>query len=185
MLFQSFFNFRVAIKTLKSARRREFDFLHFASETETSFIDITHVPSLFVGHNDEVFRHKYTIQHDPKKIILNFCGYVVWEAERSLLLRNLNFSILPKELNQADCLVNFFMELLYRVIHNLEVFSAEDLDFMKAKTKDVTLSSFRSYNYQCIFTANQHLSFFDLHYSFPVEVYSYRIFHIFLYQIKS
>lgn len=77
MLFQSFFNFRVAIKTLKSARRREFDFLHFASQTETSFIDITHIPSPFVGHNDEVFRHKYTIQHDPKKIILNFCGYVV------------------------------------------------------------------------------------------------------------
>ena len=68
------------------------------------------------------------------------------------------------------------MELLYRVIHNLEVFSAEDLDFMKAKTKDITLSSFRTYNYQCIFTVNQYLSFFDLHYSFPVEVYGYQIF---------
>ena len=55
-----------------------------------------------------------------------FCGpyfYVLSEVEKSLLLRSLNFSI---------C--------------NLQVLYAEDLDFIKTKTKDIALSSFSTYN---------------------------------------
>ena len=37
-------------------------------------------------------------------------------------------------------------ELLYRNIHNLEVLPNDDLDFMKTKTKETALSSFRQYN---------------------------------------
>ena len=54
------------------------------------------------------------------------------------------FNIPPKELNQADYLVNF--KLFYKDICNLEVLSAEDLDFMKTKSKDIALSFYRTYN---------------------------------------
>ena len=37
-------------------------------------------------------------------------------------------------------------ELVYRKIRNFEVFSSEDLDFVKTKTKETALSSFRQYN---------------------------------------
>ena len=41
------------------------------------------------------------------------------------------------------------------------------------------------YLYQCTFAANRHVSLSELHYSFPVGFYDYRLFYIFLYQIKS
>ena len=37
-------------------------------------------------------------------------------------------------------------ELVYRKIRNFEVFSSKDLDFVKTKTKETALSSFRQYN---------------------------------------
>ena len=72
--------------------------------------------------------------------------------EKSLLRKGLNFSIPPKKLNHADYLFNF--ELFYRDICNLQVFSTEDFDFIKTKTKDIALSSFRTYNNN----VTQHLS---------------------------
>ena len=83
-------------------------------------------------------------QHDPEKIIFNYSSYVLSEAEKSLLRKDLNFSIPPKKLNHADYLVNF--KLIYRDIHNLQVLSAEDLDFIKTKTKDIVLSFFLTNN---------------------------------------
>ena len=83
-------------------------------------------------------------QHDPQKIVFNFSSYVLSEAERSLILKGLNFSIPPKKLNHVDYLVN--SELFYRDIYKLDVLSAEDLDFIKTKTKDIALSSFHTYN---------------------------------------
>ena len=83
-------------------------------------------------------------QHDPEKIIFNYSRYVLSEAEKSLLLKGLHFNIPLKKFNHADYLVDF--ELFYRDIRNLQVLSAEDLDFIKNKTKDIALSSFRTYN---------------------------------------
>ena len=112
-----------------------------------------------MGHNDKVLKQKSTIQqkkfnnlvkdkkphHDPEKnFFFNYSNYGLSEVQKSLLLKGLNFSIEPKKLNHADYLVNF--ELFYRDIRNLQVFSAEDLDFIKTKTKDIALSSFRTYN---------------------------------------
>ena len=48
------------------------------------------------------------------------------------------------QLNYADYLVHF--EKFYRNIHNLEVLSNKDLDFVKTKTKKSALASFRQYN---------------------------------------
>ena len=50
----------------------------------------------------------------------------------------------PKQINYADYLMHF--ELFYKNIRNLEVSSDEDLDFVKTKTNETTLSSFRQYN---------------------------------------
>ena len=66
------------------------------------------------------------------------------EAEKSLLVNDLNFNIPPKKLNHADYFVNF--TLFYRDIRTLQVLSAEDLYFIKTKTKDISLSSFCTYN---------------------------------------
>ena len=37
-------------------------------------------------------------------------------------------------------------KLFYRQIRNLQILSNEDLDFVRKKTKETTLSSFRQYN---------------------------------------
>ena len=55
----------------------------------------------------------------------------------------MNFCLALKQLNYADYLVHF--ELFYRNIRNLEVLPNEDLDFVKTKTKEAALSSFRQY----------------------------------------
>ena len=95
---------------------KEFDVLHSTLQAEINFTEFTHVSSLFLGHNDKVLKQKSNIQprkfnnlfkdkklqHDPEKILLNYSGYVLSEAEKYLLLKHLNFSILPKKLNHAD-----------------------------------------------------------------------------------
>ena len=136
---------------------KEFDFLHSTLQEEISFIDIAHVPSLFLGHNDKVLKQKSTIQqmkfnkllkekktqHDPDKIILTILA-MFYQKWKTLFFRRASFRILSKNLNHADYLVNF--ELFYTDICNLQVLSAEDLDFLKIKTKDIALSSFRNYS---------------------------------------
>ena len=156
--------FQLSYYTKKSVRKnviirellKGFYFLHSILQTEIRFFEFALVHSLFLGHNDKVLKQKSTIQqkkfnnllkdkkpqHDPKKIIFNY--YVLSEAVKSLLQKGLNFSIPPKKLNHADYLVNF--ELFYRNICNLQVLYAEDLDFIKTKTKDMALSSFRICN---------------------------------------
>ena len=56
----------------------------------------------------------------------------------------MNFCLSPKQLKYADYLVHF--ELFYRDIHNLEILSNKDLDFVKTKARETALSSFRQYN---------------------------------------
>ena len=84
------------------------------------------------------------MENDPEKVIFNFSKYELSDAEKKLLAKGLNFCLAPKQLNYADYLVHF--ELFYRNIRNLEVLSNEDLDFVKTKTKETALSSFRQYN---------------------------------------
>ena len=47
-------------------------------------------------------------------------------------------------LDYVDYFVNF--ELFFIDIRNLDVLPNEDLDFLEAKTKEVALSSYRTYN---------------------------------------
>ena len=66
------------------------------------------------------------------------------EAEKSLLVKGLSFSLPPKQLSYSDYLINF--ELFYRSIDNLKILSGDNLDFIKTRIKDTALTSFRNYN---------------------------------------
>ena len=116
------------------------------------------VSSLFLSSNDVILishdfiqQKKFNVlfkNHQPKfnpeVVIFNYYKISLSDAEMSLLVKGLWFSLPPKKLNYADYLTNF--ELFYRRIQNLDVSSNDDLDFVKAKIKDVALSSFRFYN---------------------------------------
>ena len=56
----------------------------------------------------------------------------------------MNFCLAPKQLKYANYFDHF--ELFYRYIRDLYILSNEDLDFVKTKTKETALSSFRQYN---------------------------------------
>ena len=84
------------------------------------------------------------MENDPEKIIFNFSKYELSNAEKELLAKGLDFCLAPKQLNYADYLVHF--ELFYRNIRNLKVLCSEDLDFVKTKTKEAALSSYRQYS---------------------------------------
>ena len=114
--------------------------------------------TLFFGINDKILKSKSSVQqkkfykllqeskteNDPEKVIFNFSKYVLSDIEKKLLAKGLNFCLSPKQLKYADYLARF--ELFYRDIRNLEILSNEDLDFVKTKTKERALSSFRQYN---------------------------------------
>ena len=64
----------------------------------------------------------------------------------------LSFSLSPKQLSYPDYLINF--KLFCRSIDNLKILSGDNLDFIKTRIKDTTLTSFRNYNAN----VRQHLS---------------------------
>ena len=138
--------------------KKEFSSSHSSLQHEISFIDFAHVSSLFLRSNNRILASKSAIQqkklsnlvkssismHDLGKVIFNFSKYGIADYEKRLLVNGLNFSLPPKYLDYADYLVNF--ELFYRNIHNLGILSNEDLDFVKTRTKEAALSSYRNYN---------------------------------------
>ena len=60
-------------------------------------------------------------RQDPEKVIFNYSNISLSDADKSLLVKGLKFSIPPKKLNYADYLANF--ELFYRSIYNLDSIS--------------------------------------------------------------
>ena len=83
-------------------------------------------------------------KHNPDEVIFNYSKISLSDAEKSLLVRELRFSLPPEKLNYADYFTNF--ELFYRSILNLDVLSTGGLDFVKTRIKDAALSSFSFYN---------------------------------------
>ena len=81
---------------------------------------------------------------DPRKAIFNFSKYELSNCEKKLLAKGLKFSLPLKYLDYADYLINF--ELFCRNICNLGILPNEDLDFLKTRTKEAALSSYRNYN---------------------------------------
>ena len=82
------------------------------------------------------------LQHYLEKISFKYSSYVLWEVETSLFLKGLNFKISTKRMNHADYFVNF--KVFYRDIDILSVLFSEHLDFIKEKSKNISLSSFRT-----------------------------------------
>ena len=91
--------------------------------TVMNFIDWTHISNKFTESNikaikrvEEVQNYKLSelmgtkLQHDPKKVIYNYSSYDLTQAEISLLLRGLKFSLSPKKLNLR---IIFFLSNCY------------------------------------------------------------------------
>ena len=143
--------------TLRSSQKK-YSSLKVSLQNELNLIDFAHASTLFFGINDKILKSKSSVQqkkfykllqeskieNDPEKVISNFSKYILSDIEKKLLAKSLNFCLPPKQLKYADYLVHF--ELFYRDIRNLEILSNEDLDFVKTKTKETALSSFRQYN---------------------------------------
>ena len=127
-------------------------------QNEISIIDFAHVGSLFLRSNNRILASKSVAQQkkltklvkcnisleDPSKVIFNFSMYELSGCEKMFLTKGLNFSLPPKYLDYADYLVNF--ELFYSIIRNLGILSKKDLDFVKTRTKEAPLSSYRNYH---------------------------------------
>ena len=138
--------------------KKEFNSNHSLLQHEIGFIDFAHVCSLFLRSNNRILASKSATQQkklnklvksnismgDPSKVIFNFSKYELSDCEKRLLAKGVNFSLPLKYLDYADYLVDF--ELFYRNIRNLGIFSNEDLDSSKTKTKEPALSSYRNYN---------------------------------------
>ena len=59
-------------------------------------------------------------------------------------MKGLTFSLPPKKLSYSDYLVNF--ELFYTSSDNLKILSGDNLDYIKAKIKDLALTFFRNHD---------------------------------------
>ena len=143
--------------TLRSLQK-EFTSLKVSLQYEVNLIDFAHASTLFFGINDKILKSKSSVQqkkfykflqeskieNDLEKVIFNFSKYVLSDTVKKLLAKSLNLCLPPKQLKYADYLVH--VELFYRDIRNLEILSNEDPDFVKAKTKETALSSFRQFN---------------------------------------
>ena len=91
-------------------------------------------PLFFLSSNDNLLKTHDSIQQkkfnkliieykpkqDPEKVIFNFSNVSLTEAEKSLLVKGLSFSLPPKQLSYSDYLINF--ELFYRSIDNLKFY---------------------------------------------------------------
>ena len=117
----------------------------------TSYDVVSTLKRLRVSTGTQQKKFNISVQ-DPSKVIFNFSKYDLRDCEKRLFAKDLNFSLPPKHLDIADCLVDF--EFFYRNIRNLCILSNEGLDFVKTRTKEAALSSYRNYNN----ITQQHLS---------------------------
>ena len=124
--------------------------------TVVSFIDWNHILNTQSTSNEKMVNkvkviHNYKLSeliggelsHDPDDVIRNYSSYQLSEAEKSLLIRGLNFAIPPKKLKHQDFLLPF--ELLYRDVKDQEEVQ-ESLIHLKSRLRDIGLSTIRLYN---------------------------------------
>ena len=145
---------KVYIKRLQ----KEFSSLKVSLQNGLHLINFAHVSTIFFGIIGKILRSRNSVQqknfykplqeskieNDLEKVIFNFSKHVLSDIERKLFAKCLNLCLPPRQLKYADYLVHF--ELFYRDIRNLAILSNEDLDFVKTKTKETALLSFKQYN---------------------------------------
>ena len=143
---------------LKKSRLRvlknEFYLLHSELKSALNSIDFANVCSLFLSGHDMILKSHDSIQqkkfnalfknrqpkHNTKGVIFNYSKISLSDAEKSILVKGLWFSLPLKKFNYADYLTN--CELFYRSIQNLDVLSNGDSDFVKTDINNAALSSF-------------------------------------------
>ena len=147
-------NKKSRLRTLQN----EFNRLHNDLQFSLDCIDFAHISAIILSSNDNPLKTHDSIQQkkfnkllteckpkqDAEKIIFNFSNVSITEAEKSLLVKGLSFSLPPKKLSYSDYLVNF--ELFYRSIDNLNILTGDNLGYVKTKIKDLALISLRNYN---------------------------------------
>ena len=123
-----------------------------------------HVSSLFlvsndkaIGENDKIHGRKLqelipnireesiidNVSNDPNKVIYNFPNYHLTDADKSLLIKGLNFAIPPKKTEYSKFLLPF--ELLFRDIKSNSE-SSVDLASVKARLQDTAFTSYSAFN---------------------------------------
>ena len=115
-------------------------------------IDFAHISAIFFSSNAILLKTHYIQQkefnkllieckhkQDAEKNIFNFSNVSLTEAEKSLLVKGLSFSLTPKKLSYSDYLVNF--ELFYRSIGNLKIIPRNNLNYIKTKLNNLALAS--------------------------------------------
>lgn len=122
-----------------------------------STLDFLFVSSLFLDKNREHLLKTETTQnkklsklledhpvHDPDSVIFNFSDHNLSTAQKSILIKGLNFALPPKKLHYEGYLLDF--ELLYRNAYNSDSIKNNELDEFKRKLKSLALTSLKSYN---------------------------------------
>ena len=80
------------------------------------------------------------LKHNPEDVIHNFSSYSLSTTEKSLLCKEMNFALPPKDLKFENYLLPF--ELLLRKVYERSD-EDESLLHLNSKIKDVRLSSYR------------------------------------------
>ena len=145
-------------RSIIRSHRRNFTIIKEELQVTLNIIDYSHVLSCILKINDNyIDKHKEVqdkklhqlldrskaFSNDPKKVIHNFSGYKLSKIEENILVRGLNFSIIPKNLNYGDYCVNF--EMLFRNVRLDDNLNVGTLDFIRTRLKDIALSSFRDF----------------------------------------
>ena len=125
---------------------------------DLSLFDYAHICSVFLCGNDNRLvnvkivhdkklyeLHAETpLRNDPDKVIHNFSSVTLTDSDKSLLVKGLDFAILPTKLNYADYCLNY--ELLFRNVCGVKMEDKAKEDFLKCKMKEIALSSLYDFN---------------------------------------
>ena len=101
---------------------KKFSQLTQTLRNKLSMIDFAHISSKFLVKNNRTLTKTRLTQekklfnlgmrtaaetNDPEKVIFNFSSHTLTQVEKQLLVKGLNLSIPPKQLNYADFLQPF------------------------------------------------------------------------------
>ena len=126
-----------------------------------NIIDFAHITRYFLTNNDNMLTRVRLIQekklvnlglrsanesNDPEKVIFNFSSHKLTQHEKSLLVKGLNLSIPPKQLNYGDFLMPF--ELMYKqLLSSMQPsHTNNDLDPVAAAIKEAAFDCLHNYD---------------------------------------
>jgi len=119
-------------------------------------LDYLFITSLFLDKNKRSLQKIETAQnkklskileeqptHQANDLIFNYSSHILTDAQKSILMKGLNFALPPKKLHYEDYLLNF--ELLFRNAKDSKSVRDDEEQF-KTKLRTLALSSLKFYN---------------------------------------